>query len=546
MSKLCRQPDRAAAPSKVAQLQARLQEVEAILYAIQSGQADAIVRCNGTEDQVFTLAGAEYVYRVMVESMGEGALTLDGKGTVLYANQRFAQMLKMDLGRVIGASMKQLMVPASIAEFERLLREVNGKASDGTLRLLRSDGTKVSAHMTLRSSGDEHHSTIVAVATDLSEIMRAAADRDQLARIVESAIEAIIAVDLNLNITSWNKGAKLLYGYTADEVIGRGIDVIVPAGRMQELRELTDNVFAGGVVEQHETAYLTKTGAPRDVLVTLSPVLDGDATIAGVSAIMHDISERKRLERLQDAFVSTVSHELRTPLTSISASLALLAAEKIGKTTVRTRNFINIASRNAERLNRLVNDILDVEKIQSGRMEFDLVVVAIEPVLRNAIDAIRPLANARGITVVEDCADPSLEVTADTDRLSQAITNILSNAIKFSPLGDEITVRLEDMGGGLRIAVIDRGPGIPEEFRDRVFERFAQADSSSTRFNPGTGLGLNISREIIERLGGRISFESVVGKGTTFYIDLPKAGPAMREPAELLGHQRSALGAGHK
>ena len=524
-----RSPSRA---TQMADLRARADEAESVLRAMQSGQVDAIVRFGPAGNKVFTLEGAEHVYRVMVESMGEGAVTLASDGMILYANRRFAEMVKKDLQDVIGASMPQFIAPASIDAFEALLREAGSSAGSckGTIELLQSDGKKLAANITLHGLGSEASGNMVAVVTDLSEVKRATAARDQLAHIVDSAMDAIIGEDLDGIVTSWNKGAEILYGYTAAEIIGKNIVVLLPPERKQEDKALVAKIVSGGAVERYETVRITKSGKTIDVLVSLSPIADESGAISGVSKIVHDISERKRLERTQDNFVSTVSHELRTPLTSISASMALLTGGAVGQINGRAQGFIDIAYRNAERLGRLVNDILDAEKLQSGKVEFHLEVIKLEDHVGNAVDAIRPLANEKGIALVADFGAQPHQVAADPDRLSQAVTNILSNAIKFSPAGAEVVVRIDENDDSVRISVIDHGPGIPEEFRKRLFERFAQADDSSTRSQTGTGLGLNIAREIIERLGGHISFESVVGSGTTFHIDLPTYHAAKQNP----------------
>ncbi len=413
-----------------------------------------------------------------------------------------------------------------------MLREAGSSAGSckGTVELLQSDGKKLAVNVTLHGLGSEASGNIVAVVTDLSELLRAAAIRDQLAQIVDSAADGIISEDLDGIITSWNKGAEFLYGYNAAEIIGKNADVLLPPEQKQEDKALVARIVEGEKVERYETMRFTKSGKAIDVLVTLSPITDKSGSIVGVSKIMHDISERKRLERMQDNFTSTVSHELRTPLTSISASMAMLSAGAVGQIDGRARGFIDIAFRNAERLGRLVNDILDIDKLQSGKVEFHPEVINLEDYLGHTVDAIRPLANAKGIALVADFADQRHEVAADADRLSQAITNILSNAIKFSPAGAEVLVRVGDKDAGVRVSVVDHGPGVPEDFRTRIFERFAQADDSTTRAQPGTGLGLSIAREIIQRLGGQISFDSVVGSGSTFYIDLPTYHAAKQGP----------------
>jgi signal transduction histidine kinase len=231
--------------------------------------------------------------------------------------------------------------------------------------------------------------------------------------------------------------------------------------------------------------------------------------------------ERKRLAQLQDDFISTVSHELRTPLTSISGSLGLLAGKAAGELPVTAARLIAIAYKNSQRLVRLVSDILDIEKMESGQVTFNLGQIEVRSLVEQAIDANREFA--RGCGVGLRLEESSLhEVSADPDRLMQVITNLLSNAIKFSPSGADVVVAIENASQYVRITVRDQGCGIPANFRHRIFEKFAQADTSNQRQKGGTGLGLSIVKQIVRRLGGEVGFRDAPGGGTIFHVDLPR------------------------
>jgi signal transduction histidine kinase len=241
------------------------------------------------------------------------------------------------------------------------------------------------------------------------------------------------------------------------------------------------------------------------------------------SLIRNQLEEQRRLERLKNEFISIVSHELRTPLTSIHGSLGLVNRGHAGELPPKACQLIGIAYRNSERLVRLATDLLDLQKIESGSLTFDVRSITLASLLEAALDANQPYCSAFEVEIVIGDVPAGEYVRTDADRLLQVLTNLLSNAAKFSPPHSQVTLAAERRGGEIRVCVRDRGPGIPEEFRARIFQRFAQADSSTTRRREGTGLGLNISRAIIERLGGRIGFESREGVGTTFFIDLPVA-----------------------
>jgi DNA-binding response OmpR family regulator len=237
---------------------------------------------------------------------------------------------------------------------------------------------------------------------------------------------------------------------------------------------------------------------------------------------VRDISERRRIEQLKDEFVSTVSHELRTPLTSIAGSLGLLAGGAAGPLPEKAGRLIQIAQANSQRLVRLINDILDIEKIESGKLRLEMAPLDLRDIAAGAIEGVRGYAEELGVllTLSEGEAAP---VRGDADRLIQVVTNLLSNASKFSPRGGEVQVAVDPERRVARLSVKDRGPGIPDAFRARIFSKFAQADGSDTRTKGGTGLGLAIAREIAERHGGRLWFESSEGEGATFHLDLPLA-----------------------
>ncbi len=244
--------------------------------------------------------------------------------------------------------------------------------------------------------------------------------------------------------------------------------------------------------------------------------------LLGYVGTLDDISERKKVERMKNEFVSTVSHELRTPLTSIMGSLGLVAGGAGGGLPSKTRALVEIARNNSERLVRLINDILDLEKIEAGQMRLELESRELAPLVEQAVAANRSYAEQFGVSFAVDLQCPGARARVDADRLTQVMTNLMANAAKFSPRGGTVELRLVRSHGSLRFSVTDRGAGIPESFRDKVFSKFSQADSSDARRKGGTGLGLSISKAMIEAMGGTIGFETREGAGTTFHFDLPE------------------------
>ncbi len=250
-----------------------------------------------------------------------------------------------------------------------------------------------------------------------------------------------------------------------------------------------------------------------------------DGRIDCIYTTATDVTERRRIDRMKSEFIATVSHELRTPLTAINGALGLIVGGTAGQLGAKAGRLLKIAHDNVSRLVRLVNDILDIEKIEAGRMEFSIQPIDLKAAVTSALNGLAEFAKSYGVSLKFEDNGLAPKVSADDDRLAQVITNIVSNAVKFSPRGEPVTVALtpSDFQDCIRMTVTDSGPGIPEDFRPRLFMKFSQADNSDRRLKGGTGLGLCICKEITERLGGHISFDSVEGAGTSFHVDLPLA-----------------------
>jgi PAS domain S-box-containing protein len=340
---------------------------------------------------------------------------------------------------------------------------------------------------------------------------------------VEACPSGMLITDRSGVIVLLNTEIERLFGYRRDELIGQSVDILVPAA----LREQHVRRRAGFVLNPEtrrmgagrDLFALRKDGSEFPVEVGLNPVHTREGVL--VLAVIADISERKRIEHLKDEFVSTVSHELRTPLTSISGSLGLLVGNAAGKLPEPATRLLTIAHKNSQRLVRLINDILDIEKIESGEVVFDMKRVDVAALVEQAVEGSKPYAESLGVTIRVDRTSTSSDVRADPDRLAQVVTNLLSNAIKFSPTGAEVVVSVEAPPDAVRIAVRDHGPGVPAKFKHRIFERFAQADSTDSRQKGGTGLGLSIVKGIVTRLGGTAGFGDAPGGGSIFHVELP-------------------------
>jgi PAS domain S-box-containing protein len=243
-----------------------------------------------------------------------------------------------------------------------------------------------------------------------------------------------------------------------------------------------------------------------------------------VLLMLRDITERKRVDRMKRDFMALVSHELRTPLTSISGSLGLLTNGIGGPHSDKARNLIGIAHRNSKRLAILINDILDMEKMDSGKLKLQIEEHEINSLARQAVEELRAFADGYGVALEFKSNFEAAEVRVDSNKFVQVVSNLVSNAVKYSPTGDTVDVRTELGDGDVVLHVEDRGPGIPEEFKSRIFDKFVQVDSPDTRKKGGSGLGLAIAKSLVDRFGGEISFVSERGAGTTFSVRLPLVG----------------------
>ncbi|MCU0527306.1 MAG: PAS domain-containing protein [Elainella sp. Prado103] len=403
---------------------------------------------------------------------------------------------------------------------------------------------------------------------DVSDRKQAEATLAQLASVVESSEEAIISKTLEGIVISWNASAERLFGYSAEEMIGQSITAIIPPDRLEEEAQILAQLKRGERIQQFETIRQRKDGSLVDIAVTISPVKDGAGRVIGVSKIAHDITEKRAVERMKDEFISIVSHELRTPLTSIRGSLGLLAMGIMDDDPVQQKRMIEIAAIDTERLVRLVNDVLDLEKLESGRVSLAREWCYVADLMQRSMEIMERSAEESGVQLVMDpCA---VQIWADPDRIIQTLTNLLSNAIKFSPPGGIVSLKaqiqcrseqysseqygLEQYGSEqygseqygseqsaaqpqhnilsspthpsihppyLLFSVQDQGRGIPADQLETIFGRFQQVDTSDSRAKGGTGLGLTICRSIAQQHHGDIWVESVWGQGSTFFFALP-------------------------
>ena len=372
---------------------------------------------------------------------------------------------------------------------------------------------------------------LAAVVTDqlankeLSQAVKSATESESLLRQITDTVPALIAYrDRDQRFIFHNKAYEDVLNLGFEQIHGRTIGELVSPQAYGPVHDKAEEVLRGCHV-RYERTFITLKGENTIYDMQYFPRYGEGADAArviGFFSLGADITELKRIDRMKTEFISTVSHELRSPLTSIRGSLGLIAGGVAGELPEAAKSLVGIAKNNCERLIRLINDILDSEKIESGKMRLDLQVVNIGQLVQQAVTANDGFASQHGVTVQVQAPAETLQARIDSDRAIQVLTNLLSNAVKFSPPEGIVQVKVLRGAIGVRVEVLDSGPGIPQNFQERIFQKFSQADSSDSRQIGGTGLGLNISKALVEKMGGQIGFASAAGAGCTFFFEFPE------------------------
>jgi PAS domain S-box-containing protein len=468
----------------------------------------------------------------VVASSEDAIITETLDGSIETWNRSAERLFGYSAAEVIGRPIEIIVPPEVRATGENFsLRVLGGQTAKHfeTTGLTR-DGNRIpiSVSLSVVVAPEGHVIGTARIIRDISQQRTLEREALRLAAIVNSSEDAIASKDLNGIVQTWNGAAERMFGYTAGEIIGRPIRLIIPEDRQSEEDNVLATIRAGRAVEHFETIRQRKDGTLIEISLTVSPVRARDGTIIGASKIARDISEQRRLARRaeeaarsKDDFLAMLSHELRTPLNAVLGYTRMLRDGRY--TEDRREQVIDIIERNARVLSQLVSDVLDVSAIVSGKVRLTLDTCNLVSPLQAAVDIVRPSADAKGVALRITVPDEAVLARCDADRIQQVFWNLLSNGVKFTPRGGVVHATLLAEEQVVTVIVTDTGIGIRRESLPLLFQRFWQAENVHTRFVGGLGLGLALVRHFVELHGGTIAAESEgEGHGSTFTVTLPR------------------------
>jgi PAS domain S-box-containing protein len=470
------------------------------------------------------LAASEQRIRTVTNSVPALIAYLDKDLIYRFANERY-RSIGVDpnnlIGRPISETRRDELWNTVQPYYERAAR---GEAVQFEYMRHGPDGPRFwAATLSPDFDADGSPRGFYSLARDLTDIKRAELELDQF---FSHTLNLMCVISADGALRRTNPNWNVVLGYTTAELGNRPFADFVHPADQAKLASAMTGLRNGTDAVDLELRLIRKDG--REIWTLWNAAAD---LIEGtIYATGHDVSGLKEVDRMKDEFVSTVSHELRTPLTSIKGALGLIRAKVVGTLAPELNAMLEIAYKNCDRLVLLINDILDIEKMEAGKMDFRMLPLDLGQIARAAVAANQTYAEQFGVRLV--LKEPSEPMTANVDeaRMMQVLANLLSNASKFSPRDSIVEISVTRTGPRYRVAVQDHGTGIPESFRAKIFDKFSQNDSSDTRKVSGTGLGLNIVRAIIQLHGGAIDFVSEIGKGTTFFFDIPALGAAPEIP----------------
>ncbi len=494
------------------------------------------------------------LFRVSLTSIGDGVIATDRDGRVTLLNA-VAQSLTgwtedeargRPLEEVFRILQEQTRKPVENPAL-RALKEGQPVALVNHTILIDARGREVPIDDSAAPIRDEQGDVFGAILVfrDVGERRKQEIARAALAAIVQSSHDAIIGQALDGTITSWNRAAEQLYGYTEEEMVGRKKELLLPADRADELGAAFERLRCGLSVAPYESRRRRKDGSLIDVLITASPIVDQHGEVVGAATIGRDITQRKQSEaalqeanRRKDEFLAILAHELRNPLAPLSNSLYIAGLESVDA-SVRS-NALDMMRRQLSQLVRLVDDLLDVSRISQGKLQLRMEHVELHRVIESAVETTRPLFQRAAHALTVRLPEVPMRVKGDETRLAQVFANLLNNAAKYTPPGGRVTVEARIVGGEVVVSVSDSGIGIAPESLSSIFDIFTQVDDSLSRQSGGLGIGLWLVRMLVELHHGEVQASSEgLSRGSTFRVKLPLMegeAPLPATPQSEFGH----------
>lgn len=481
------------------------------------------------EEVQAALMESETHQRAILDTVADSIITINDKGKILSFNPSAERMFGYQYDEVYGENVC-ILIPEKFQQahekslVQSSLQGIRYLDIDYELLGRRKDGMEFPLDISLSPMQLSHGNGFVGILRDISEQKKSERVLQQFKTTLDQTMDCVFMFDSrSLKFFYVNAGGIEQVGYSEQELFSMTPVDLKPEYDDNLFRTLINPMIEGSQKSiNFETNHQHKDGHLVPVEIFLQ-YINPQGETARFVAMVRDISERQRIERMKDQFVSTVSHELRTPLTSIRGSLGLITGGAVGELPAQATAMLKIAENNTQRLLVLINDILDIQKIETGEISFNFKILMLMPFLKQAVEENAAYGAQYGVifTITESLAD--IQLLTDKNRLMQVMTNLLSNAAKFSIDGGEVEIAVTRHNSAIRIAVCDQGMGIPEKFQPKLFDKFTQSDAADTRKIGGTGLGLSICKATLEKLGGKISFKSSEGVGTTFYVDLPQS-----------------------
>ena len=466
----------------------------------------------------------------IVNNVVDGIVTVDANGAIESINQSAEQMFGYTASQVLGRKFIVLLQECcrntyidqlSSGSPNHVIPSLLSDECDGLGK--RQDGSTFPLELAISQVTVNGQRLLIHIVRDVTERKLADQKLRLAASVFENASEGIVITDVDGTIQSVNPAYTTITQLREEELSGKNPRILQSGQHDREFYEQMWASLGGSGHWQGEIWNRRKNGEIFPQWVTINAIKDNRGRTTNYVGVAWDISELKASQRMKEEFITTISHELRTPLTSVLVSLGMLKTNMQEQLPEQAQKLITLAHSNSRRLVRLISDILDIEKIEAGKMTFHFEHLELAVLVQRVIEDSKGLAEQAQITISSQFLTADARINGDADRLMQAFTNLLSNAIKYSPPGDSVDVVVGEQGSMLRIEVTDHGPGIPKEFHNQIFKKFAQVGQSGTGREAGTGLGLSIAKLIVQQHGGQIDFQSTPGMRTTFSIDLPRA-----------------------